>query len=928
MLGVATGGIAGRNRELQAMQAVLHRAHHVPSAVILDGEAGIGKTSVWQATVDWATAAGFVALTATGAAAEVSLAWAGLAELLAGIDETVLARLPVLHQRALEAVSTGVAGPGGDERLVATAFRAALEELCRQQPVLLAVDDAQWLDEASKLVLGFAVRRVTGPVGVLAAYLSGVPGSRDQSWVGPRAPEALTRLTVGPMSLGALHTVVAARHGVTLPRPTMERIYTLSGGNPFFALELTRALNDNPGGDLTVLPPTLAGLVGERIGDLDPVTAQAAVTVATAAEPTVELIAAATGQHPTELVELLQPLESRGVVVFDGHRIRFTHPLIAAAITTGADPATRRRVHRRLADVVEQPELRARHLALSTPHGDPDTLAALDSAADTARAQGALATAAELVDLAIKLGGDTPARRIRAAEHHFRAGSSDSARRLLESTIDGLPRSPMRCLALMLLGAILGYGDDTVGAVRVLTQAADEAEEDSALRLHCLLRVVAAMVMIGRVDHAVDYAKSAVTLADRLDVPDLRSRALSIWVTVSFVYGMGVDHPALQTALQSEDPHGDATTWYQASAVHAMISAWTGDLHEARQKMSAVRRRMLNDGTEVDIIWAANHLATIDVWLGRYADAAHASRDAVERAEQMGGRHVLITAWGWRAAVAAYTGNDTEARADAGAAVSAAREIGAAYLVDAPLATLVFLEVSLGDYGAAMNWLEPLLARFDPNHHTELVSGGWLPDAVETLVNLGRLDEAEFLVKALHDNGVRMDRAWMLAMAGRGGALCRAARGDLAGAEKAAAEAMTCHDRLPMPFERARTQLLLGQLQRRRRRRRQASTTLEEALSTFEELGTPLWAQRTRAELGALSATACSRSGLTPAELRIAQRAAVGLSNKEIAAEQFLAVKTVEMTLSNVYRKLGIRSRTQLRPWLDGGDRNDILASP
>ena len=195
---------------------------------------------------------------------------------------------------------------------------------------------------------------------------------------------------------------------------------------------------------------------------------------------------------------------------------------------------------------------------------------------------------------------------------------------------------------------------------------------------------------------------------------------------------------------------------------------------------------------------------------------------------------------------------------------------------------------------------------------------------MEALASLGRVDEAESLVNALHDNGTRMNRRWMLAVSARGRALCLAARGDLPEAEQAAADAMEHHALLPMPFETGRTQLLLGQLQRRRRRRQDAAVTLSAALTTFEAIGALLWADRARGELARVArAERQPRSSLTPAERRVAQLAAAGLSNKEIAAEQFLAVKTVETTLSSAYRKLGIRSRAQLHARLDDDDSRE-----
>jgi DNA-binding CsgD family transcriptional regulator len=928
-----SGGSVERELEARAVSELLNHADRGPAGLVVEGEAGIGKTTLLLDAADQAAERGFRVLSARGSPAEVSYAYAAVADLLSSVDDATMAGLPAVQRIALDRARSGEVvggGPATDERVVATAFLSVIERISAGAAVLLAIDDAQWLDASSRAVIGFTARRLTGRTGMLLAIRTGEPDSADgQSWLHFPRPDTVVRIRMRPLSLGGVHALIAARLGQTLPRPTMIRIHETSGGNPLFAIELAASAVDDVSPPGVGLPDGLAALVRRRIGHADDDVAAVLLAAACAAAPTVALVGRATGMSAARVVELLEAVESRGVVILDGHRVRFTHPLFATGVYADATPTRRRAMHRVLASVIDQPELKARHLALAATTGDATTLSALDAAAEAMVAQGAPAVAAELIEMALNLGGDTPQRRIRAAEHHFRAGSLGPALRWLQSTLDSLPPGPTRCVALMLLGAVLGYSDDTAAAVQALTQAAHEAEDDTELRLHALLRVVAATVMIGRVDQAVEYAKTAVALADRLGNPELRSRALSIWVTVSFVYGLGVDRPALQTALELEDPHGDATTWYRASAVQAMISAWTGDLNEARSQMHAEHRRMLNGGNEIDIIWAANHLATIDVWLGHYADAARASSDAVERAEQMGGRHLLITAWGWQAEVAAYAGREAETRAAADAAVTAALEIGARYLVNAPTATLAFLEVSLGNYGAATNVLEPLLQTFDPSHHTELVVGSWLPEAIEALTGVGRVDEADVLVKALHNNGTRLDRVWMLAMAARGRALCLATRGDLPGAEEAVEQAMVHHDRLPMPFERARTQLLLGQLQRRRRHKTAAAATLREALNTFENIGTPLWSERARAELERLSGTKDDpRSGLTPAEQRIAQCAAAGLSNKEIATEQFLALKTVEMTLSSVYRKLGIRSRAQLHPRLDGADSRDIPASP
>ncbi|WP_445168018.1 AAA family ATPase [Mycolicibacterium sp. Dal123E01] len=905
------GGIVGRSHELQRVEAVLQQARHAPTALIIEGQAGIGKTTVWRAAVELARAAGFVVLTTTGAAAEAALAWAGLADLLAGIDDSVLAGLPALHQRALGAVSTGEAGPGGDERLVATAFRAVIDALSRQHPVLIAVDDAQWLDEATKLVLGFAVRRLSGPVGVLAAYRSGEPGSHDQPWLVPRDPDAVSRVTVGPMSLGALHAVIAARHGVTPPRPTMVRVHTLSEGNPFYALELARGLREQPGADLAVLPPPLARLLGERIGHLGPLTTQAAVTAATAAEPTVELIAAAIGQHPTELVDILQPLESRGVLAFDGHRIRFTHPLIASAIIADADPAAQRHAHRRLANVVDNPELRARHLALGTPFGDPETLAALDSAAETASARGAYSAAAELIGLAIGLGGDTGSRRLRGAEFHFRAGALDDAEALIAPIIETLPAGLFRALGYIILGSVRGYRDGMVKAAGVLQRAVDEAADYPALRTQSLLLLALATGLGGDMATCVAHARQARRDADQTGIAALRSQALALWVHVSFMHGLDTDTEALQTALEIEDPESTAPATLQPTAVYALNCAWTGRLDDARTAMSEVARRCAERGNEVDVVWAAEQLTVIDLAQGRYLDAQRTAAEALERARQVDAQLPLISAHTSVASAAAYRGDLEVTHTAARQAIDIATSAGLTFLVRPALTSLAFVQVSAGDYAEALQTLQPLLDTFDPAHDTEIMTGAYLPDAVEALTAVGRADEAEPLVAALETNGALLDRHWMLAVGARCRALIAAAGGDLDGAYRYAEQAMAHHDQLPMPFERARTQLLIGQLLRRRRRAQAAHDALRQAAAVFTEIGSPLWAARTQGELDRLAARSLGGT-LTGAERQVAENAAAGLSNKQIAATLYLSPKTVEMYLSNAYRKLGIRSRAQL----------------
>ena len=909
--GQGPAGLVGRDRELCAVQALLATARRGPAALILDGQAGIGKTTVCRAALAAAAEAGFVVLDTTGAAAEMSLAWAALEDLLSGVDEAVLAGLAPLHQKALQAITTGTGSPGGDERLVATGLRAALEQQSRVRPILIAIDDAQWIDEPSRLALGFAIRRLAGPVAVLASFRSGEPGSEDRSWVQPRDPRALTRLTVGPMQAADLRTVLDTRLGQAPPTATMTRIHSLSGGNPFYALELARFLADNPDNELTALPPTLGGLVRDRVGDLDAAIIETMLAVAAAFEPTVEVIAAVTDRSPDELVEVLEPMESRGVLIFDGSRIRFTHPLIAAGITTDADPALHRRTHRRLADAVSHPEQRARHLALSSPHGDPETLAALNAAAENAAARGAYSTAAELVTLAIRLGGDDHLQRLRAGEYLFRASALDEADALIAPIIDELPSGFLRTVGLMLLSAVRGYRDGVASTIPMLQRAVEEAGDNLVLHTQALLVLALSTGIGGDMETCVELTARAREDAAATGLPSLHSQALSLWTHVSFMYGLGSDTEALHQALEMGEPDPITPIMLRPKPIRALNWAWTGRLKEAWSELTDVWNGCAERGTDLEMLWAEEQLTMVEVGLGRYDDAARTAAGALERAEQIGGRLPLISAHTAIANAAAYQGRVEDTRVSAELAIAEAAATGLRYLIRPPTMSLGFALVSDGQYEKALRTLGPLLAGFDAAHETEIVAGAFLPDAVEALCAVGRAGEAEPLTAALEAAGVRHDRPWALAVGARCRAMLLAVAGDLDAALGAAEQAMAHHDRLPMPFERARTQLLVGQLQRRRRRTQPARAALNAAAAVFEELGSPLWAGHARRELHRLERRAAGGE-LTETERQVAEHATAGMTNNEIAAVLYISAKTVEMHLSSAYRKLGVRSRIQL----------------
>jgi DNA-binding CsgD family transcriptional regulator len=920
-----TAGMVSRPTEEEALSEFLDSASSRPSALLVDGEAGIGKTTVWLAGLEQARDRGFRVLSARVANAQSVLAYASLADLLDDVDPDTWADLPDPQRIAVDRVLLREQDAVTDQRAVAAAFLSVADRLTDHGPVLLAVDDLQWIDPSSAHVIAFAARRLSGPVGLLGTVRTEPDSGFATSWLQLPRPDAIHRITVRPLPSRALHTVVRDELGHPMPRAAMARIHQISAGNPFYAIELARAIVE--GAD-EILPGTLAELVTARLGSLDPAVHDVLLATACLATPTVELVGQAAATDHDRLIELLEAAERNGIVSIEGNRIRFTHPLLAGGVYFNASPMRRRLMHRRFADIIDELELRARHLALASTTGDPETLEALDDAAASAQARGAPAAAAELLELAIARGGDTGERRVRLAGHSFDGGDPGRARALLERAIAGMQPGPRRAEALHSLAIVRFTGDGYLETAQLLQRALTEDEPEHALRVRMLTTLAHALFNTGEPDAAWQCAGQAVTHAERLGAPGLLSQALGVRAMLSFVRGDGIDEPSLLRALQLEDHESFTPMVLKPSVKHALILGWTGELDTSYRQMQAIQRRCIEKGEEGDLIFIDFQVVLNRIWRGDFAEAARVTDDATELARQLGGdfpamRCLVLQAW-----LAVYGGQEDDARAAVADAIDASKRSGTGWHVEWSLTALGFLETSLGNYDAALNALEPLLSRFgsSPNP-TEIFSASFLPDAVEALTELGRADEAEPLVDALERNGRRRERAWMLAVGARCRAMVLAARGDVEGAVENAQRALAEHDRLPMPFERARTQLLLGQLMRPERS--EATANLRDALSVFEELGAPLWANRTRAELAGANARpraraqaqaqprARARGRLTPAEQQVAELAASGATNRDVAAKLFISSKTVEATLARVYRKLGIRSRAELERHLD-----------
>jgi DNA-binding CsgD family transcriptional regulator len=905
----------GRSAELAVVSDFVASAKSEPSGLVIEGDAGIGKTTVWLAGVERAVTEGFRVLSARVGQAESVLAYATVADLISDVESEIIEGLPDVQRVALHRIllRTDDHGPESGPWVAAAAFMSVIQALTERSPVLLAIDDVQWLDSSSRAAVEFAIRRMSGRFGVMVTERTDSDQTVAASWLQVSRPDGIARIRVSPMSLGALHEVISARLGRSLPRPTMVRIAEVSGGNPFYAQELASAVVAGSGSHDAVLPATLGDLVRDRTQRYSPDTQEVLLAAACVASPTVELTGAATGLTNTKVVDLLERPELDGLLNIDGNRLRFSHPLLAQSVYTHATAAQRRRMHRALAEVEPQPELKARHLALSSTSADDEVLRSLDAAAEVARGRGAPSAAAELVDLARRLGGDDVTRRLRAAADHFQAGDTTAAQPLLESALEELESGFMRAIALLMLGGILIYENAFADAERTLTEAVRHAEATPALKVRLLMPLAFAQGLAQfRHDEQLATAREAVAVAEAHGTPADLSQALTQLVNMSFMAGGPLDEENLQKALELEDLTADVSVQFSATVIDGLLSAYCGRFDKAETKLSVMRRHFHERGAERDLMAIAGYRAIVAMLRGRYDDAAKLAEEALERSEQLGGNNINVIPLSVRAQIHAYTGHEDAARRDATAALEAAQRLNIVSMTAWPIMTMAFLDVAKGDYAAALTTWEPLFDGMRGRSNADPVNAFGLPDAIEAMVGLGRLEEAEQWLEPWEAHGRRVDRAWVLAVSARCRGLLLAARGDLDAATQVAERSMREYERLPMPFERARTLLLLGQLYRRKRQKQKAVDTLTEALQTFEKLGARVWAQRAGTELSRINVGRTQDVELTSSEQRVADLAATGMTNRDIATTLFISPKTVEHHIGRIYRKLGIRSRAEL----------------
>jgi DNA-binding CsgD family transcriptional regulator len=847
-------------------------------------------------------------LQARAAETEVQLSYATLADLVGPDFDEVRNALPAIQQRALAAALLRVeADEPFQPRTIGTAFVGVLASMAETGVVIVAVDDVQWLDPASADALAFAARRLPDKVGLLLTR-RGDPGEPPPLGLERAFPDGrLDRLTPGPLSLAALHHVLSDRLGSAPPRPALARLAEVSGGNPFLALEIARALGSDPsaiaGESPLPVPVDLQAVARERIDALSTHGWNATLVAAALSRPTRDLIVRAVAPEDDDASGLLEA-EDAGVLVTEAGRVRFSHPLLASAIYGTAGAERRRRLHERLADVVTEPEERARHLALSTTGPDEAVAAELERAAARAATRGAQDAAAELFAGACRL---TPDRRSEAQARRelghaaaLRAlGDLEGSRTLAEDAA-ALASGQLRARALLLLADIAWITGDP-SSIGKLELALTAAEGDSGLvaQIHAKLVNVAVAV-----DPAglLDRARAA---AEAIDAERDPAPAASVYldlVLAETYRGHGEQVELLERWRECEERAGPDAP----KTLFALIYFWCIDDFEAARARYALEERWYRErGEDVQRAERLSHICRAELAAGNWDTAERGLDEACATIAQLETPGPWASVYRVRALSDAHRG-----RLERALATYQAERPGIPWWEALKLSGFAFVQYAAGNHAEVDRALTRMHELTDSLGVRDFFPDRSEPIHVESLVALGDLDRAREELARLEERGRTFPRLWISVALPRVRALVLGAEGDVPGA-LATLDELDVDAASKLPFELARALLVRGRLLRRAKQKRAAADTFREALAIFERLGAPAWEAQARAELDRVGLRH-SPDELTATERRVAELAAEGLTNREVASQAFMSPKTVQANLTRIYRKLGISSRAEL----------------
>jgi DNA-binding CsgD family transcriptional regulator len=927
-------GLIGRDVEIGEIFGFLSAVSGAPAALTITGDVGIGKTMVWKHVVQAAGPSSRV-LSCQPTSAERLLAFSSLEDLFGDVLDEVIPALPGPRRRAVQAallLETSSEPPSADlfearyrvpeRRVLMRGILDALRILSGGSPLMVAVDDAQWLDRPSAGVLEFCFRRLQRePVSILVTCRNGdaaFPLGLDRAL----PPDRLGRVRLGPLSLGAIGEILRARLGAALPRYTLTGLYEACGGNPFYALECARALLEHPRTPLTnepiPLPQSLCGLVRRRVRRLAPEVRRVGRLVAASSDPRELLIRAAYDEE--ESWAAIDQAIADGIIERDGEVLRFTHPLLRSVLYAEMRLNERREVHQVLGAMAADVEERAWHLALAADRPNEEIAGILDGAARHAASRGAPEAAAALEEQATRL---TPAvrsqeaghRMVRAADYHFRAGDIARSRELIDSALTACPAGPLRVSLLLRLGTIQYHQSGWPLAEQTFRQAAEEAPDDPGLRAHAEQELGFARVVAGDLPAALHWAEVSLRSAKRAADPGLVAHSLARIAVFEFLQGRGVrldllDRAEALGASAGEEPPGRLPL-FSAFLGRGLVLKWCDRLDEARLTLAEQYRHALDRGDEASLPFLLYHFSELECWAGDWAAAEEYALEGCRVAEESRQQTMRPATLYSLALVCAHRGQVARARDLAGEALALCEQTGNFPLRTQVLSVLGFIALSLGDCRAADAHLRRLAEATAAFGLGEPGVVKFLPDEIEALAALGEVDRAWSFTLQLEKQGKSLGRPWALATGARCRAHLAAIDGDLQGAQAACDQALLEHGQLPMPFELGRTLLVRGTIKRRARRRQAARESFGQALGIFEHLGAPLWAGKAQEELSKIAA-GLAADGLTETERRIAALVAQGLTNREVASAMFVTENTVQTHVRHVFQKLCIRSRTEL----------------
>jgi DNA-binding CsgD family transcriptional regulator len=709
------------------------------------------------------------------------------------------------------------------------------------------------------------------------------------------------------------------------------RIASSSGGNPFYALEIARVLpGDGVGLSADVplpLPGRLHELVAAHVAALSESTREVLLAVAMLSRVSASELAA-TFASLQEMEAALAEAEDADVIVRDETGIRFTHPLLASAVYASASQARRRDMRRRLADSVSDPEERARHAAHAATVPDQATALEVERAAELALRRGAQDAAADLYQAAARLTpserpSDASRRLLGASSATLAVGDPAGARELADLALAHASDATDVAEALLLLGQIAWVESPSRQPVEHLERALEYAGGDRRLlgRIHALLAEYSLIDQARVLEHSDAAAR---LLGERRD-PSLLATALLNKVFFSAQLGRGARHDLVERAFLLEERAGPDVERNRVGLIWLTCM----DETEAARARHRLEDHWYRDRGEEG--WRAErlaHLALANFYAGAWELAERAIEESCTAIEQMG---QPAGPWGMtfyiRSLIDLHQGRADRART---ALLPLREELERAqhrFFAAIVLSAVGSLELVSGEAGAAARAFRQMHEHLDAVGTIDPIGLRTDTDEIEALLDLGEVEEAQAVLAHLEWRHATIPRAWTAVALPRARALVLAASGEVP-AGLAELDALDLDSAKRVPLEHARTLLVKGRLHRRLKQRRAAADVLGEALERFVRLGAASWEGQARAELARTGRRRSSPGELTPSELRVAELAAAGLRNREIANAAFMSPKTVEANLTRVYRKLGIKSRAELGAHMtrmQGQGRQDLL---